>query len=84
MQVKNPTSITSPTHICTYTVHIHCTCTHRYDAHQQLVKIALVGKYTKLEDSYISVIKALKHAALTCRHRLSLIVRERFFVPDDE
>lgn len=32
----------------------------------------LVGKYTKLEDSYISVIKALKHAALLCRHRLSL------------
>jgi CTP synthase len=36
------------------------------------VKIALVGKYTKLEDSYISVIKALKHAALSCRLRLKL------------
>ena len=36
------------------------------------MKIALVGKYTKLEDSYISVIKALKHAALSCRLRLKL------------
>jgi len=34
----------------------------------------LVGKYTKLEDSYISLIKALKHAALACRHRLALKV----------
>ena len=48
----------------------------RYDSHQQQVKIALVGKYTKLEDAYISVIKALKHAALSCRYRLTLIVSE--------
>ena len=34
--------------------------------------IALVGKYTKLSDSYHSVIKALKHAALSCRHALDL------------
>ena len=46
----------------------------RRDGHQQDVKIALVGKYIKLEDAYISVIKALQHAALACRHRLSLIV----------
>ena len=45
---------------------------HRNDSHSQEVKIALVGKYTKLEDSYISVIKALKHAALSCRLRLKL------------
>lgn len=44
----------------------------RNDSHSQTVRIALVGKYTKLGDSYISVIKALKHAALSCRHRLSL------------
>ena len=48
---------------------------YRHDAHHQEVKIALVGKYIKLEDAYISVIKALQHAALACRHRLSLIVR---------
>ena len=46
---------------------------HRNDSHSQEVKIALVGKYTQLEDSYISVIKALKHAALTCRLRLHLV-----------
>ena len=45
---------------------------YRNDSHSQEVKIALVGKYTKLEDSYISVIKALKHAALSCRLRLKL------------
>ena len=45
---------------------------YRNDSHSQQVKIALVGKYTKLEDSYISVIKALKHAALSCRLRLKL------------
>ena len=51
------------------------TCSiYRHDAHQQEVKIALVGKYIKLEDAYISVIKALQHAALACRHHLSLIV----------
>ncbi len=34
------------------------------------MSIALVGKYTKLEDAYASVIKALKHAALAVNHRL--------------
>jgi CTP synthase len=32
----------------------------------------LVGKYTKLSDSYHSIIKALKHAALSCRRALDL------------
>ena len=49
---------------------------YRHDSLQQEVKIALVGKYTKLEDAYLSVIKALQHASLACRHRLSLIVRD--------
>jgi len=31
-----------------------------------------VGKYTKLSDSYTSVIKALRHAALACRQGLDL------------
>ena len=39
------------------------------------VKIALVGKYTKLEDAYISVLKALKHASLHCNRRLNIVVR---------
>lgn len=34
--------------------------------------IALVGKYTKLSDSYHSVDKALKHAALSCHYALDL------------
>lgn len=47
----------------------------RYDSYNtfsQKVSIALVGKYTKLSDAYISVIKALKHAALSCRQALDL------------
>ena len=36
------------------------------------MRIALVGKYTQLEDAYISVIKSLQHAALACRLRLKL------------
>ncbi len=35
----------------------------------------LVGKYTKFEDSYISVIKSLKHAAMFSRKKLNLKVR---------
>jgi CTP synthase len=38
----------------------------------QEVTIVLVGKYTKLEDAYISLIKALRHAALAMRHKLIL------------
>lgn len=34
------------------------------------VKIAIVGKYTKLEDAYMSLIKALKHASLACMKKL--------------
>lgn len=37
------------------------------------VKIALVGKYTKLEDAYISVLKALKHASLHCNRCLKVV-----------
>lgn len=36
--------------------------------------IALVGKYTKLEDSYASVIKALRHAAIAVNRKLDLNV----------
>jgi len=36
------------------------------------VYIALVGKYTELKDSYMSVIKALEHAAFRCRRKLIL------------
>jgi CTP synthase (UTP-ammonia lyase) len=38
------------------------------------VSIALVGKYTDLKDSYMSVIKALEHSAFQCRRKLILHV----------
>lgn len=38
------------------------------------VNIALVGKYTKLQDSYASVTKALEHAAIGTGFKLNLTV----------
>jgi CTP synthase len=37
------------------------------------VTIALVGKYTNLHDSYLSVIKSLEHSAMACQRKLNLI-----------
>jgi CTP synthase (UTP-ammonia lyase) len=42
------------------------------------VSIALVGKYTDLKDSYMSVIKALEHSAFRCQRKLTLQVRLPF------
>ncbi|KAI0040349.1 CTP synthase [Auriscalpium vulgare] len=36
------------------------------------VSVVLVGKYTNLKDSYMSVIKALEHSAFRCQRRLIL------------
>jgi len=36
------------------------------------VSIALVGKYTELHDSYLSVIKSLEHSAMRCRRVLKI------------
>lgn len=36
------------------------------------LQIALVGKYTKLEDSYASVIKSLQHAAIKAGYKLKV------------
>ena len=44
----------------------------RVEACRKTVKITLVGKYTGLSDAYISVIKALQHAAMKCEHKLEL------------
>ncbi|ORE07407.1 CTP synthase [Rhizopus microsporus var. microsporus] len=41
-----------------------------YEHLHEKVTIALVGKYTDLHDSYISVYKALEHAALACKRKL--------------
>ncbi|KAI6655120.1 CTP synthase 1-B-like [Oopsacas minuta] len=36
------------------------------------IHIALVGKYTRLQDSYLSVSKAIQHAALYCKRKARL------------
>ncbi|OCH93927.1 CTP synthase [Obba rivulosa] len=36
------------------------------------VSIALVGKYTDLQDSYMSVVKSLEHSAFQCHRKLKL------------
>ena len=40
------------------------------------VSIVLVGKYTDMTDSYMSVVKSLEHAAFRCNRKLILQVRE--------
>lgn len=37
------------------------------------VSIALVGKYTSLKDAYISVSKALEHAAMFCHKKIEVV-----------
>lgn len=44
-----------------------------HDKSRDTVKIAIVGKYTNLQDSYISVVKALEHSAMRCERRLEII-----------
>mmetsp|Transcript_13810 Transcript_13810/g.34702 ORF Transcript_13810/g.34702 Transcript_13810/m.34702 type:complete len:563 (-) Transcript_13810:219-1907(-) len=36
------------------------------------VQICLIGKYNGLQDSYLSIIKALRHAAIACQQKLDL------------
>lgn len=36
------------------------------------VEIVLVGKYTALQDSYMSVVKSLEHSAMRCHRKLKL------------
>lgn len=46
------------------------TMANHVDELTQICRIALVGKYTGLQDSYLSVIKSLKHATMKCNHDL--------------
>ena len=39
----------------------------------EVVTIALVGKYTNLHDSYLSVIKSLEHSAMRCHKKLQIL-----------
>ncbi|AMD20431.1 HDL313Cp [Eremothecium sinecaudum] len=43
------------------------------DESYDTVQIALVGKYTHLKDSYLSVIKALEHSSMRCRRKLDIV-----------
>ncbi|XP_059074527.1 uncharacterized protein LOC131027416 isoform X1 [Cryptomeria japonica] len=36
------------------------------------VRIAMVGKYTGLSDAYVSVVKALQHASIKCKRKLTI------------
>jgi len=47
--------------------------TGNFDASMETVKIALVGKYTNLKDSYLSVSKALEHSSMKCRRKLDIM-----------
>lgn len=46
---------------------------HAIDAYDKKVVIALVGKYTGLQDSYLSVFKALKHSCIEVQRVLDLV-----------
>ncbi|KAI9799057.1 MAG: CTP synthase ura7 [Piccolia ochrophora] len=56
-----------------HTWHEWKTLTVAQDRLFESVSIVLVGKYTNLHDSYLSVIKSLEHAAMRCRKKLNLI-----------
>lgn len=43
-----------------------------HDKSYETVTIALVGKYTNLKDSYLSVIKSLEHSSMRCNRRLKI------------
>lgn len=40
----------------------------------ETIQIVLVGKYITLQDSYMSVVKALEHASMRCGRKLELKV----------
>jgi CTP synthase len=46
---------------------------HSVDNNEHTVRIALVGKYTGLQDAYLSVIKALKHACIDASKGLEIL-----------
>ncbi|KAI5454014.1 CTP synthase ura7 [Naganishia albida] len=51
----------------------------------ETVQIVLVGKYTTLQDSYMSVVKALEHASMRCGRKLELKwVDSSYLEPDAE
>jgi CTP synthase len=59
------------------------TMAHHVDSLTEEVKIAMVGKYTNLSDSYLSVIKSLQHAAMAVSRRLTIYWIEASQLEDD-
>lgn len=49
------------------------TLTDTQDRARETVRICLVGKYTSLHDSYLSVRKSLEHASMRCGRKLEII-----------
>ena len=47
------------------------------------MSIAFVGKYTDMQDSYMSVVKSLEHSAFRCTRKLKIQVRALGFVIND-
>lgn len=47
--------------------------TTKHDQSFEKVTIAIVGKYTNLHDSYLSVIKSLEHSAMRCGRKLEIV-----------
>ncbi|CDK27069.1 unnamed protein product [Kuraishia capsulata CBS 1993] len=45
----------------------------KHDKSFEKVTIAIVGKYTHLHDSYLSVIKALEHSSMRCSRKLEIV-----------
>jgi len=45
---------------------------HDLDEMEEVVRIAMVGKYTGLSDSYLSVSKSLQHAAMAVNRKLTI------------
>ena len=46
---------------------------HAIDGFTTTTSVALVGKYTGFQDAYLSVLKALKHAAARCKRGLRIV-----------
>ncbi|XP_014218398.1 CTP synthase [Copidosoma floridanum] len=55
----------------------------RIDHLRKPVNIALVGKYTKLEDAYASVIKSLQHASIKVGYKLKLTLIDAAYLESE-
>ncbi|KAG5437846.1 hypothetical protein PCANB_000561 [Pneumocystis canis] len=58
--------------------------TESYDRLFDIISVAIVGKYTDLQDSYISVVKSLEHAALKCNRKLNILWVESTNLEDEK